>query len=717
MSSECWVEPCSEGRAEETRLVKRQGEEAEKEEVEVPCGDNQPAVSLMQKEEPGGERPSSPDRSGMQKVTSKGGLEQVQSEEKQTQKKRKRFSRMTVNQESRDRGSGACLVERYRRRSFPRGLLTRSYPDRDRERQAEEPQGPGPFYYFGGGNGAEIVSSYCESRGWKRIYNKHREDFKLKWCETKSPVNYSNFREGEQLLFQIPNNKALTTKIGLLSSLREYERVSSKVNHGRGLRRLKMEEFIPTTFRMDVREEREAFFAQQEGVSNIKSDMWICKPTGLNQGRGIFLLKSQEDVAAFRLRLQHMEDSQTSRRIHQRQPQARVVQHYIKSPLLLKGKKFDVRSYLLIACTAPYMVFFRHGYVRLTCDLYDPNSQNLSAHLTNQYMQKKNPLYSQLKEDTVWSMESFNTYVNDRFRVAMDLPRDWVLGVFAKRMQQIMTQCFFAVKSKLDRRLGFFDLIGCDFMVDEDFKVWLLEMNCNPALHTNCEVLKEVIPNTVVEALDLTLEIFSKCRLGQRILPLASQREFVLLYNGVYPPDSVPPCRNSDFNQKSTKKTQKTESRRCKSGTEDNIVSLASPDNSVNVSVSCEGRGASISSHRPTTNSPPNQSPPSVQTVRNKTRRPRVELKPSKCTLHHGLKAVDDAERSNTQQKPRLIMSLSSLAVSKSISVGGSLGTTTLVPPQAGPPVRGNNQRGEEPAEEELREDTKGSVDDTIEEL
>lgn len=38
-------------------------------------------------------------------------------------------------------------------------------------------------------------------------------------------------------------------------------------------------------------------------------------------------------------------------------------------------------------------------------------------------------------------------------------------------MQQIMTQCFFAVRAKLDRRLGFFDLIGCDFMVDEDFKV------------------------------------------------------------------------------------------------------------------------------------------------------------------------------------------------------------------------------------------------------
>lgn len=41
---------------------------------------------------------------------------------------------------------------------------------------------------------------------------------------------------GKQLVYQIPNNMVLTTKIGLLCSLREYERVSSKVNHGQGLR-------------------------------------------------------------------------------------------------------------------------------------------------------------------------------------------------------------------------------------------------------------------------------------------------------------------------------------------------------------------------------------------------------------------------------------------------------------------------------------------------
>lgn len=56
------------------------------------------------------------------------------------------------------------------------------------------------------------VSRYCESRGWKRIYNKHREDFKLKWCETKSPANYCHFREGSAVHILIITIGAEETK-------------------------------------------------------------------------------------------------------------------------------------------------------------------------------------------------------------------------------------------------------------------------------------------------------------------------------------------------------------------------------------------------------------------------------------------------------------------------------------------------------------------------
>ena len=38
-------------------------------------------------------------------------------------------------------------------------------------------------------------------------------------------------------------------------------------------------------------------------------------------------------------------------------------------------------------------------------------------------------------------------------------------------MQQIMAHCFLAVKAKLECKLGYFDLIGCDFLIDENFKV------------------------------------------------------------------------------------------------------------------------------------------------------------------------------------------------------------------------------------------------------
>lgn len=42
-------------------------------------------------------------------------------------------------------------------------------------------------------------------------------------------------------------------------------------------------------------------------------------------------------------------------------------------------------------------------------------------------------------------------------------------------------------------------------------------MNCNPALHTNCEVLKEVVPRTVAETLGQFSDILTRYMLTAEI--------------------------------------------------------------------------------------------------------------------------------------------------------------------------------------------------------
>jgi len=382
------------------------------------------------------------------------------------------------------------------------------------------------LYFVSNGNGTHLVENYLSKLGWERTYNKNCEDYKLRWCEIKTNNNYNSFKEGEQLCYQIPNNKLLTTKIGLLASLQEYHRVMNKVQK-RKCRVANYQDFFPETYRLDVKDDRENFFKVYK-----PGEIWISKPTGMNQGKGIFLIRNQIDVEKMRQKL--LESEVSERKFSMKSPMARIIQRYVSNPLLLDGKKFDVRNYLVIACAQPLVAFYRDGYCRLTCTDYNVEDTDLTSHLTNQFMQKKSPLYEDSKDDTVWTMDRFNQYINDNFATSQDsrIPRDWVHTVLRRRCQQVMLHCLNSVKHRLECKLGYFDLIGCDFLIHEDFRVSILEMNNNPALHTNCGPLKDVIPAIVDETLGLVLECFEKSLKNEKMLPLTTNHNCVLLFNG-----------------------------------------------------------------------------------------------------------------------------------------------------------------------------------------
>jgi len=92
---------------------------------------------------------------------------------------------------------------------------------------------------------------------------------------TVSPVHYGPlsggftltlrvFRDGEQLVNRIPNCNLLTNKLGLFNSLSEYNRVMAALKGDRG--RMKMQDFVPDTYRIDQLKDKEAFLDAYKGA-------------------------------------------------------------------------------------------------------------------------------------------------------------------------------------------------------------------------------------------------------------------------------------------------------------------------------------------------------------------------------------------------------------------------------------------------------------------
>ena len=116
--------------------------------------------------------------------------------------------------------------------------------------------------------------------------------------------------------------------------------------------------FIPETFSLlDEREDVLQSMTERKVSLDPRSDsneegdarkVWIVKPIGLSRGRGIFLTANPMELPA--------KDSSG---------RGFLVQRYIANPYLIRGRKFDLRVYLLITGIDPLKCYiYKDGFIR-----------------------------------------------------------------------------------------------------------------------------------------------------------------------------------------------------------------------------------------------------------------------------------------------------------------------------------------------------------------
>lgn len=122
---------------------------------------------------------------------------------------------------------------------------------------------------------------------------------------------------------------------------------------------------------------------------------------------------------------------------------------------------------------------YREGVLRTSSEPYNSSDlQDMTSHLTNHCIQKEHSLnYGRYEEGNEMFFDEFRLYLLNTHNVTLE-------STILPQIKQIIKSCLTCIEPTIStKHLSYqsFQLFGFDFMVDESFKVWLIEINGAPA--------------------------------------------------------------------------------------------------------------------------------------------------------------------------------------------------------------------------------------------
>ena len=103
------------------------------------------------------------------------------------------------------------------------------------------------------------------------------------------------------------------------------------------------------------------FIEEQKRTPNAT---WIMKPCNAAQGKGIFLVNKLAQLKKWAPNAKKSSSSNGDGTCSTGPP-SYIISRYVDNPLLVGGKKFDLRLYVLVTCFRPLRVYlYLHGFAR-----------------------------------------------------------------------------------------------------------------------------------------------------------------------------------------------------------------------------------------------------------------------------------------------------------------------------------------------------------------
>ena len=246
-------------------------------------------------------------------------------------------------------------------------------------------------------------------------------------------------------------------------------------------------------------------------------NLWLIKPLNFNGGKNIQICDSIEkinnsifDLTGVNINNQIEKDKNLKQKEIQNEniilSEKVLLQKYLEKPLLYDERKFDMRIWVLLNHEMNIYIC-KEGHLKIASEKFYIQSNDLYVHLTNYTIQKKNPNFSKKEIGNEISFEIFQQSLDKLLKEQKKENINFRKEIFPK-LKEIILLSMESVKHLINEkeRKNCFELFGYDFIFDQNFNPYLLEINTNPGLEESSPLLKKIIPRMIDDLFKLTID-------------------------------------------------------------------------------------------------------------------------------------------------------------------------------------------------------------------